>query len=149
MVAPRRILLYVSLGLVIGSLLYLLGTLIWAYRLDDDFSGRYACCTQEASAAFHARFWWKFFIAVKLGSAGCLGLAATLATRTLLKLGLGTLAAAATGVLLLMYFPIANLHGWSGATALTIVFVAFCSGLGLVLIGAVRVGWLKLHPTAR
>lgn len=88
----RRILLYLSLCLVVSSLIYLLGMLIWAYRLDDDFSASYACCTQEAGAAFHARFWWRFFIAVKLGFAGCLGLAATLVSRTVLKLGLITLA---------------------------------------------------------
>lgn len=147
MVTIRKTLLYVSLCLVVGSLLYLLGMLVWAYRLDDDFSARYACCTQEADAAFHTRFWWKFFVAATLGFAGCLGLAATLTSRTVLKVGLWTLAAAVA--LLFLNFTTMNLHGWSGSTGFTISLVVLCAGLGLVTIGAVRVGWLKFHTAPR
>ena len=142
----RRIVIYISLCLVVGSLFYLFGMLIWAYRLDDDSSFRYACCTQDAVAAFHARFWWRFFTAAKLGFGGCVGIAATLASRTVLKIGIRTLGVSV--VLLFSNFTLMNLHDWSGSTGFTITQVVFCAGLALLIIGGARVIWLKFHTAA-
>jgi hypothetical protein len=89
----RRFVVLASFCLLVGSISFLVGMLIWAYRLDADYSARYQCCTQEAAAAFHHSFWWKFSMAEKLGFAGCLGLAATLTSRNVLKLGAWLVAA--------------------------------------------------------
>jgi hypothetical protein len=58
----NRILKYVSLAVIVVGASMMVGMLTWAHRLDADFSGRYACCTQQADADFHRRFWSKFFV---------------------------------------------------------------------------------------
>jgi hypothetical protein len=147
MTMVRRILMSFSILLIAGSLFFLLGMQVWAYRLDEDFSASYACCTQEAGAAFHARFWALFFAAAKFGLAGCLGLAATLASRTALKVGIWTLGAAVA--LLICNFLVMNLEGWAGSTGFTITQVVFCAGVALLIIGGVRVGWQRFNSAIR
>jgi hypothetical protein len=131
---------------VCGSLI-LAAMLIWAYRLDADFSGRYACCTQEADAYFHRQFWSKFFVGAWLLFAGCLGAAATLESRTALKVGWWTLGAST--VLLFANFAFMGLHNWVGSTAFTITQVLFCAGVSLLIVGAIRARWTKLRSSAR
>jgi hypothetical protein len=134
----------VSFGVVVCGSLTLVGMLIWAYRLDADFSARYACCTREAVAAFHRHFWSTFFVGAKLSLAGCLGLAATLASKTALRAGCWTLGASI--LLLCLNVAFMGLHNWSGSTEFTITQVVCCAGTALLIIGGVRVGWTKLHP---
>jgi len=123
----------------------MVGVLIWAYRLDADFSARYQCCTQEAAAAFHTSFWWRFSVAEKLGFAGCLGLGVTLTAKNVIKLGAGTVVASPLLWLLNFLAFGADWEGWSGAMAYTTTIAVFCAGLCLLAIGGVRVGWSKLH----
>jgi hypothetical protein len=131
--------------LLAGSISFLVGMQVWAYRLDADFSARYQCCTQEAVAAFHGLFWWRISMAEKLGFAGCLGLGVTLTGKNAIKFG----AAAVLGgpVLWLINFMAfgADWEGWSGAVAYTTAIAVFCAGLCLLAIGGVRIGWSKLH----
>jgi hypothetical protein len=116
-----------------------------AYRLDADFSARYQCCTQEAVAAFHDSFWWRFSIVEKLGFAGCLGLAATLTSKNVLKLGAWLVAA--SPLLWLINFVAfgADWEGWSGATAETTAIAVFYAGASLLAVGGIRLGCLKLQ----
>ena len=89
----RRILICVSILLISANVLFLLRMLLWAYRFDEDFSGSCACCTQEGMARFYSRFWSMFFTSATFGFAGCLGLAATRPSGTVLKVDTGTLGA--------------------------------------------------------
>jgi lipopolysaccharide export LptBFGC system permease protein LptF len=139
----HRIVKYLSLGVVICGSSILAAMLIWAYRLDADFSGRYACCTQAADAEFHRQFWWNFFLGAKVFFAGCLGLAATLASRTLFKVGWRTLGASIA--LFFVNFAFMGVHNWSGSTTFTITQVVFCSAVTLLIVGAMRVGWTKVR----
>ena len=91
----RRALLYFSILLVSGSAFFLLRDLAWSNRLDEDYSASYACCTQQASALFHARFWSIFFLAAKFGIVGCAALAISLRSRTACKVGIWTLSVGA------------------------------------------------------
>jgi hypothetical protein len=138
-----RLVRYVSLGALVCGSLILATMLIWAYSLDADFSGRYACCTQEAAADFHRQFWSKFFAGAKVWFVGCLGLAVTLAGRTALRAGWWILGGSI--VLLFANFAFMGLHDWVGSTAFTITQVLFCSGVSLLIVGAIRVRWAKLH----
>ena len=85
-----------------------------------------------------------FFIAAKVGFAGCLGLAATLASRTVVKSGMRTLGVA-VALLIVNFTPLMGLHGWSGSAALTMTQVVFCAGLALLIVGGARVGWQRFH----
>ncbi len=145
----RRPIMLASFCLLVGSVSFLAGMLIWAHRLDADFSARYQCCTQEAAAAFHTSFWWRFSVAEKLGFVGCLGLAVTLAGKSVIKLGTWTMVAGP--LLWLINFVVfrADWEGWSGATAYTMAVAVFCAGTSLLVIGGLRVGWLKLHLRPR
>jgi hypothetical protein len=124
---------------------FLVGMLIWAYRLDADFSARYQCCTQETVRAFHDSFWSRISLAEKLGVAGCLGLAVTLTGKNVMKLGAGMLVASPVLWLINFLTLQADWEGWSGAMAYTVVFAVFCAGGSLLAIGGLRVGWLKLR----
>jgi len=142
MLMVRRTLMWVSLLLISGSVLFLHRTLAWSNHLDGDNTFSYECCTQEAGASFHAHFWSMFFLAAKFGLAGCAGLAMSLRGRTTCKVGIWTLSVRAG--LLICSFP--TIHGgWFGATAFTLTCVVFCSGLGILAIGTVRLGWEKFH----
>jgi len=134
-----------SLCLLVGSMSFLVGMLIWAYRLDADFSARYQCCTQEVAAAFHASFWWRFSMVEKLGFVGCLGLAVTLTSKNVLKLGAWTVVASPLLWLINFLALRADWEGWSGAMAYATAIAVFCAGVSLFAIGGMRVGWLKLH----
>jgi hypothetical protein len=134
-----------SFCLLVGSISFLIGMLIWAYRLDADFSARYQCCTQDAAAAFHASFWWRFSMAEKLGFAGCLGLAVTLADKSVLKLGAWMVVASPFLWLINFLVLRADWEGWSGATAYTMAIASFCAGASVLAVGGMRVGWSKLH----
>jgi hypothetical protein len=79
--------------------------------------------------------------------AGCLGAAATLESRTALKVGWWTIGVGS--VLLFSSFTFMGLHTWTGGTGFTITQVVFCSGVSLLIIGAMRVGWTKLRSSAR
>jgi hypothetical protein len=141
----RRPVMLASFCLLVGSISFLVGMLIWAYRLDADFSARYQCCTQEVVAAFHNSFWWRFSLVEKLGFVGCLGLAATLTSKNVLKLG--TWLVAASPLLWLINFIAfgADWEGWSGATAATTAIGVFCAGASLLVIGGIRIGWSRLR----
>jgi hypothetical protein len=141
----RRPVMLASFCLLVGSISFLVGMLIWAYRLDADFSARYQCCTQEVVAAFHNSFWWRCSLVEKLGFVGCLGLAATLTSKNVLKLG--TWLVAASPLLWLINFIAfgADWEGWSGATAATTAIGVFCAGASLLVIGGIRIGWSRLR----
>lgn len=142
--AINRILKYVSLAAVFAGASVMLGMLLWAYRLDADFSGRYNCCTQAAGASFDRRFWLLFLIGVGLTVSGCFALSAVLRCRKALMSGFVTLGAGA--LLLLIVLPTTNLHGWTGASTLTLTLAVFCSGTLLVIVGTLRLAWHKLRP---
>lgn len=140
MLMVRRILMWVSLLLITGSVFFLLSTLARSIQLDGDNTFSYECCTQEAGALFHSHFWSKFYSAAKFGLAGCAGLAVSLGRRTACKVGIWTLIVGAG--LLICSFP--TIHGgWFGATAFTLTCVVLCAGLGILTIGAVRQGWMN------
>ena len=138
----RRALMYASLVLVSGSAFFLLRNLAWSNRLEEDFSASYACCTQQTSALFHARFWSGFFLAAKFGIAGCAGLAFSLRSRTACKLGIWTLSVGAG--LSVCCFPMIH-SGWFGAASFTLAAVVFCSGLLILVVASVRLAWDKFH----
>jgi hypothetical protein len=140
----RRTVICLSVCLAAGSLLYMLAMFVWALRLSPDTSGTYACCTQQSVSAFHARFWSKFFVAAKVGFAGWAGLAVTLASRAVLRIGLWTLGGGIA--LLFVCLTFVSLHDWAGAVLFTITQIISCVGLALAIVGAARVGWLKMHP---
>lgn len=142
MLKVRRTLTWLSLLLISGSVFFLLRTLAWSNRLDGDFTFSYECCTQEAGASFHAHFWSMFFLAAKFGLAGCAGLAMTLRSRTTCKVGIWTLSIGAG--LLICSFPMIH-GGWFGATVFTLTEVVFCAGLGVLVIGTVRLAWERFH----
>jgi hypothetical protein len=119
---------------------------LWALRLSADIAGTYACCTQQAVAAFHAKFWWKFLMAAKVGFVGWIGLAVILTSGTVLRIGPWTLGVGVA--LLFVCFTFVSLHDWSGAVLFTMAEVISCAGLALALVGASRIGWLKLRPAA-
>lgn len=138
----RRTVKWVSILLISGSAFFLVRTLAWSNRLDNDYSASYACCTQAAGASFHAHYWSMFFFAVKIGLIGCAGLAVSLRSRITRKVGIWTLGVAAG----LLPFSFLMIHsGWFGATAFTLTQVVFCSGLGILAIGALRLAWEKFH----
>lgn len=142
MLMLRRVITWVSILLISGSTFFLLRTLAWANRIDNDSSFSYECCTQEAGASFHAHYWSMFFLAAKFGLIGCAGLAVSLRGRTTRKVGIWTLGVAAG----LLPFSLLMIHGgWFGATAFTLTEVVFCAGLGILAIGAVRFAWGKFH----
>jgi hypothetical protein len=144
----RRMLMYASLAAITLGTSLLVRMLIWSYRLDDDFSGSYACCTQQAVANFHQQFWARFFIGAKVVIAGCLLLSATLPSRAAFKRGLQAVGAA-VALVFLCFIGVANLHGWSGPAAMTISGVVFCGGAALLLAGGCRLGWTKLRCDKR
>lgn len=125
-----------------GSAFFLLRDLAWSNRLDEDYSASYACCTQQASALFHARFWSIFFLAAKFEIVGCAALAISLRSRTVCKVGIWTLSVGAG--LSICCFPMIH-GGWFGATAFTLAAAVFCSGLLALVIGSVRLAWEKFH----
>ncbi len=141
----RRSVMLTSFCLLGGTMLFLVGMLIWAYRLDADFSARYQCCSQEAAAAFHASFWRRVSTVEKLGFAGCLGLAATLTSKNVLKLGAWMVVASPLLWLINFLAFGADWEGWSGAMAYATVIAVFCAGVSLLAFGGMRVGWLKLR----
>src|SRR5580658_326226 len=125
----RRPVTLASFCLLVGSVSLLVGMLIWAYRLDADFTARYQCCTQEAVAAFHDSFWWRISMAEKLGFAGCLGLGFTLTGKNVIKIGAGTVVAGPLLWLINFLALGADPDGWSGAMAYTAAIAVFCAGL--------------------
>jgi hypothetical protein len=131
--------------LISGSVFVLLRTLAWSNRLDQDYSARYACCTQAAAASFHTHFWSMFFLTAKFGLAGCAALAMTLRSKTSCKVGIWTVSAGAG--LLICSFPMIH-GGWFGAAAFTLTCVVFCAGLGILAIGAVRLAWDRFRRSA-
>lgn len=145
-IRPKLILL--SSCVVVGSFLFLVGMLLWAYRLDADFSAKYDCCTQEAVAAFHRSFWLKFFTVATLGLIGCLGLAVTLRNKHSLIFGL-LLIVASPALFLISLGLGADWEGWSGATALSSSFALLCAGASVLALSGVRVGWPKLQSRLR
>lgn len=138
-----RVLKYASLVVIAVGASLMIGMLIWSYRLDRDFSGSYACCTQEAMAEFHRRFWARFFIGAKASVAGCLALSASLPSGAAVKVGLCAVAAGVAGALLT--FIVIGLHTWTGASAMTLMAVVFCGGAALLFIGGCRLGWTTLR----
>jgi hypothetical protein len=134
-----------SFCLLVGSMTFLVSMLIWAYRLDADFSARYQCCTQEAAAAFHDSFWWRISMAEKLGFTGCLGLGVTLKSKNVIKLGAGTMVASPFLWLITFLAFGADWEGWSGAMAYSSAIALLCAGFCLLALGGVRLGWLRLH----
>jgi hypothetical protein len=141
--AINRILKYISLAAVVAGVSVMLGMLIWAYRLDADISGRYDCCTQEAVVSFQRRFWLLFFIGAGLAISGSFALSALLRSRNALMTGFLTLGAGA--LLLFIVVPRTSVHGWTGASAITLILAVFCSGTVLVIVGTLRLGWNKLR----
>src|SRR4051794_39861742 len=127
----RRIAIWLSVFIAAGGLLYMAGMFLWALRLSADISGSYACCTQEAASAFHAKFWWKFFLAAKVGFVGWIGLAVILTSGTVLRIGLWTLGVGLG--LLFVCFTFVSLHDWSGAVLFTMTEVIVCAGVTLAL----------------
>jgi hypothetical protein len=71
----------------------------------------------------------------------------TIASRTVLRIGLWTLGIGVA--LLFVCFTFVSLRDWSGAVLFTMTQVIFCAGLALALVGAARVGWLKMRPATR
>jgi hypothetical protein len=142
MLMVRRILMWVSILVISGSVFSLLRTLAWSNHLDGDNTFSYECCTQAAGASFHAHFWSMFFLAAKFGLAGCAGLAMSLRSGTTCKVGIWTLSVGAA--LSICSFPMIH-GGWFGATALTLSCVVFCAGLGILAIGSVRLAWNGLY----
>ena len=134
---------YVFLAIVLCGALIMGGMRIWAHRLDADFSGSYACCTQEEVARFHQQFWSKFFVGATLSLAGCFGLSVILATEETLRAGRG--ACGASVVLFFTDFAANGIHNWSGSTGFTIAVVVFCAGAMLQAVGYLRMGWTKLR----
>lgn len=133
----RRALMRLSLLLTSGSVISLLLTLAWSKRLDGDFTFSY-----EADASFHAHFWSIFFLAAIVGLGGCAGLALTLKSRTTCKVGIWTFSIGAG----LLIFSFRMIHmGWFGATVFTLTSVVLCAGLGVLVIGIVRLAWEKFH----
>jgi hypothetical protein len=112
---------------------------VWSNRLDADFSGSYACCTQQAGADFHDRFWEKSFLGATLAIVGCLALSASLPCRTAAKVGQAGLGVGMAT--LVLSFAGTNLHGWAGASAVTLAAVIFCGGAILLVIAGLRFGW--------
>ena len=143
----NRILKYACLVAITIGASVMIGMLIWSYRLDADFSGSYACCTQDAVARFHQRFWMRFFVGAKVTMAGCLALSASLPSRAAVKAGLLVVSASVAGALL--SFSGTNLHGWTGASAMTLVAVVFCGGASLLVVGGCRLGWTTLRSHQR
>ena len=86
-------------------------------------------------------------MAAKLGFVGWLGLAVILTSRTVLRIGLWTLAVGVA--LLFVCFTFVSLHDWSGAVLFTMTEVILCAGLALALVGASRVGWSKMRSATR
>jgi hypothetical protein len=87
-----------------------------------------------------------FYTAAKFGAVGCSGLAVSLASRTVCKVGIWTLGVGVA--LLISSFLIMNFEGWSGSTGFTLTCVVFCAGSALLAIGVVRVGWKRFHRAA-
>jgi|HubBroStandDraft_2_1064218.scaffolds.fasta_scaffold729248_1 hypothetical protein len=143
----NRILKIVSLFAIAVGVSLMVGMVIWSHRLDGDFSGSYACCTQAAIADFHQRFWSRFFVGAKVAIVGCLALSAMLPSRATVKAGQLTVGASVAGVLL--SFIGTNLHGWTGASAITLSEVVFCGGAALLFIGGCRLGWMALRSHKR
>jgi hypothetical protein len=143
----NRILRIVSLFFIAVGVSLMVGMVIWSHRLDGDFSGSYACCTQGAIADFHQRFWSRFFVGAKVAIVGCLALSLTLPSRATVKAGQFTVGVSVAGVLL--SFIGTNLHGWMGASAITFSEVAFCGGAALLVIGGCRLGWIALRSHKR
>ena len=146
MLIIRRILRWVSLLLISGSVFFLLGILAWSNHLDGDYTFSYECCTKETGASFHSHFWSMFFLAAKFGLGGCAGLAMSLRSRTSCKVGIWTLSVGAG--LLICSFPIIH-GGWFGATAFELACVVFCSGFGILAIGTLRFGWDRFRLSNR
>jgi len=143
----NRILKFVSLFVIAVGASLMVGRLIWSHRLDGDFSGSYACCTQDVVAGFHQRFWSRFFVGAKMAIVGCLALSATLSSRTAVKAGLFAVGASVVGVFL--SFIGTNLHGWTDASAIIRTEVVFCGGAALLFIGGFRLGWIALRSHKR
>jgi hypothetical protein len=143
----NRVLKYISLFVIAVGASLMVGMLIWAHRLDGDFSGSYACCTQEVVADFRQQFWARFLVGAKVAVAGCLTLSATLPSRAAVKAGLIAFGAGIAGVFL--SFIGTNLHGWTGASAITLTEVVFCGGAVLLFIGGFRLGWTTLRSHKR
>jgi len=143
----NRTLKYVSLCVIAVGAFLMIRILIWSHRLDGDFSGSYACCTQIAAADFHHRFWARFFVGAKIAIAGCLALSMTLPSRTAVKRGLQAVGAGVAGVFL--SFTGTDLHGWTGASAMMLTGVVFCGGAALIAVGGLRLGWTTLRSRER
>jgi hypothetical protein len=112
---------------------------VWSNRLDADFSGSYACCTQQADANFHERFWMRFFLGATVAIVGCLALSASLPGKAAAKTGLAGLVMGIA--MMLLSLAGTNLHGWVGASAITLAAVVFCGGAILLIVGGFRLGW--------
>jgi lipopolysaccharide export LptBFGC system permease protein LptF len=140
----RSILKYIFLAIIAVGASVMLGMLIWSYHLDRDFYVACAgCSTQEAVARFHQQFWAKFFVSAALILAACLALSVLLPSKTAMKLGLSTVVAGVVGVFL--SFTGTNLHGWTGASALTLTATVVCGGVALFFVGGCRLGWTRLR----
>jgi len=143
----NRVLKFVFLFVIVVGASLMVGMLIWSHRLDGDFTGSYACCTQEVVADFRQRFWSRFFIGAKVAIVGCLALSATLPSRTAVKVGLFAVGASVVGVFLSLIGT--NLHGWTGASAIALSEVVFCGGASLLFIAGIRLGWIALRSHKR
>src|SRR6266700_6350241 len=135
----NRIVKYASLTAIAVGVTIMVAMFVWSNRLDADFSGSYACCTQQANANFHDRFWAGFFLGAVLAMVGCLALSASLPGRAAAKAGLAGLGASIA--IALLSFAGANLPGWAGASAATLAAVIFCGSATLLVIAGLRFGW--------
>ncbi len=95
----NRMVKYASLTAIAVGVTIMVAMFILSNRLDADFSGSYACCTQQADANFHDRFWARFFLGAVL-----------LPGRAAAKAGLAGLGASIA--IALLSFVGTNLHGW-------------------------------------
>jgi hypothetical protein len=142
----NRILKYVSLAVIAVGASLMVGMLLWSYRLDADFSGRYECCTQQAEADFDRWFWTKFFVGGTLALTGCLALSAVAPISTAVKAGLVAFGIGIVGV----FFTLStNMHDWTGASAFTLSGIVFCCSAALLIVGGCRFGWAKLRSHSR
>ena len=140
----RRILKCILLAVIAVGVSVVIGMLIWSYHLDRDFYGACGgCSTQETVARFHQQFWAKFFVCSALILAACLALSVLLSSKTAMKSGLSTVAAGLVGVFLNLTGT--NLHGWTGASALTLTATVICAGTALFLVGGCQFGWAMLR----
>jgi hypothetical protein len=122
------------------GLIVMIYTMVLSYKLE-----RGTFLTQEIYASAFARYEHVWDVGILLSLCGYIGLAVNLDSRKALNRGGTALWASAALVLLVFIVPVVNKEDWSGAAFLTMLALIFCYGVTFLIVGLLRMAWVRFH----